>query len=279
MLERGDSGSTRDAGAPVDDAGTGPDSGLPITCAPSTAECAGEIARICAVTGDTYHEIECTNGCTDGTCDPLSLETGWRVVQFNLLNDSITTPPNYVFEQGGLVAIQTANPLASVYLDDTPLPESIVITGRFAVQTTSDDDLIGFVFGWQDAQHFYLVDWKQAQQNDGTCGLAEAGAALKVVSSTVAIEDCTDLWRSSGTAHVNPIVPVSENPNGWQDLADYDFRLVYRPGSIDLRITQGSTVAVSITSTDTTYRSGKFGFFNYSQEQVRYEFFSISPSD
>lgn len=39
----------------------------------------------------------------------------------------------------------------------------------------------------------------------------------------------------------------------------------------------GGRRGVSITSSDTTYRSGKFGFFNDSQEAVRYEFFSISP--
>jgi hypothetical protein len=40
---------------------------------------------------------------------------------------------------------------------------------------------------------------------------------------------------------------------------------------------QGTTKVISITSTDNTYRAAKFGFFNYSQEAVRYEFFSISP--
>jgi hypothetical protein len=272
-----DSGSV-DSGPPPD-SGPPADSGSTMACTPSAADCAGDVARVCSSTGDAYHEITCSNGCTDGACDPLSLETGWRVHQFMLLNDSITTPANYVFEEGGLVAVQTANPLASVYLNDTALPESVVVTGRFSVQTSSDDDLIGFVFGWQDPEHFYLVDWKQTQQNDGSCGLAEEGAVLKVVSSTVTIEDCTDLWRSSGTARVTPLVPVSANPAGWDDFAEYDLRLVFRPGAIEVQISQGSTIAVSMTSNDTTYRSGKFGFFNYSQEAVRYEFFSISPVD
>ena len=48
-------------------------------------------------------------------------------------------------------------------------------------------------------------------------------------------------------------------------------------GAITIEVMQGTTKVVSITSNDTTYRSGKFGFFNYSQEAVRYEFFSISP--
>ena len=38
--------------------------------------------------------------------------------------------------------------------------------GTWRVNTSNDDDFIGFVFGYQNSQHFYLFDWKQADQND-----------------------------------------------------------------------------------------------------------------
>ena len=60
------------------------------------------------------------------------------------------------------------------------------------------------------------------------------------------------------------------NPTGWLDNVDYDLTLSFRPGAIKIDVMQGTTKVVSITSNDTTYRSGKFGFFNYSQEAVRY---------
>jgi len=145
------------------------------------------------------------------------------------------------------------------------------------VHTTSDDDLIGFVFGWQDPEHTYLFDWKQATQPDGTCGTANAGASLKLISSGTPLTLCADLWESNGTTKVTPLVTTTVNPTGWEDNVDYDLTLSFRPGAITIEVMQGATKVISITSNDTTYRSGKFGFFNYSQEAVRYEFFSISP--
>ena len=251
-----------------------------VQCTPGTKQCAGSgasTAEICVATGDAWNRLPCPNGCEAGACKPMSLETGWKVHQYNLTDDSIQTPASYTFEMNGLVAVQSANPMASVYYSDTALPEGIVVTGRFGVHTTSDDDLIGFVFGWQDPEHTYLFDWKQVTQPDGTCGTANAGASLKLISSGTPLDKCADLWDSAGTTKVTTLVATTVNPTGWLDDVDYDLKLSFRPGAITIEVMQGTTKVVSITSNDTTYRSGKFGFFNYSQEAVRYEFFSISP--
>src|SRR4029079_7908697 len=157
------------------------------------------------------------------------------------------------------------------------MPAGIVVTGKFGVHTTSDDDIIGFVFGWQDPEHTYLFDWKQTTQADGTCGTANAGASLKKISSATALDTCADLCDSAGTTKVTPLVASTVNPTGWMDNVDYDLKLNFRPCASTIEVVQGATKVVWITSNDTTYRSGKFGFFNYSQEAVRYEFFSISP--
>ena len=260
--------------------------GAVVQCTPGARQCTGSpgpdggegsTAEICVAAGNAWNRLACPNGCTAGACNPMSLETGWKVHQYNLTDDSIQTPAAYTFEMSGLVAVQSANPMASVYYNDTALPEGIVVTGRFGVHTTSDDDLIGFVFGWQDPEHTYLFDWKQATQTDGTCGTANAGASLKRISSATALDKCADLWDSNGTTKVTPLVTTTVNPAGWMDNVDYDLTLSFRPGAIQIDVMQGTTKVVSITSNDATYRSGKFGFFNYSQEAVRYQFFSISP--
>lgn len=248
-----------------------------VICTPGEKHCAGAVAEVCTTSGSAWNQLPCPNGCEDGACKPLSLETGWVVHQYDLLDDSIKTPASYAFEQDGLIAVQSANPMASVYYNDTALPEGIRVTGRFSVETTSDDDLIGFAFGWQDEAHYYLFDWKQATQPDSSCGTATAGASLKLVSSSDAIDACEDFWSSAGTSRIKPIVGVEQNPEGWKDNTVYDIELLFRPGDIAITIKEGETVAVSITSNDTTYRSGKFGFFNYSQQAVRYQFFAISP--
>jgi hypothetical protein len=272
--------------APVDGTG-GADAadGGAVSCTPGAKRCTGgdgdggpgSVAEICVATGDAWNRLVCQNGCMAGACNPTALDTGWKVFKYSLADDSIQTDPSYSFEMNGLIAVQSANPMASVYYNDTALPEGIVVTGKFGVHTTSDDDLIGFVFGWQDPQHTYLFDWKQATQTDGTCGTANAGASLKLISSSTALDKCADLWDSNGTTKVTPLVTTTVNPMGWEDNVDYDLTLSFRPGAITIEVMNGTTKVVSITSHDTTYRSGKFGFFNYSQEAVRYQFFSISP--
>jgi len=272
-------GQAPDGGDGIDAAADAAD-GAPVQCTPGTKQCGGSdgsTAEICVASGDAWNRLACPNGCTAGACNPISLETGWKVHQYNLTDDSIQTPAAYTFEMNGLVAVQSANPMASVYYNDTALPEGIVVTGKFGVHTTSDDDIIGFVFGWQDPEHTYLFDWKQTTQADGTCGTANAGASLKRITSATALDKCADLWDSNGTTKVTTLVAATVNPTGWQDNVDYDLTLSFRPGAITIEVRQGTTMVVSITSNDTTYRSGKFGFFNYSQEAVRYEFFSISP--
>ena len=153
------------------------------------------------------------------------------------------------------------------------------ITGRFSVETASDDDLIGFVFGMQDTEHFYLFDWKQAAQSDGTCGNADLGALLKVVSSSAALDTCKDFWSSAATTAMQVLVPASENPAGWLDNTVYDFTLVHTPGHIVITVKSGADTVVSLSSNDATYTHGRFGFYNYSQEASRYQFFEFQPSE
>src|SRR6476619_2805554 len=109
-------------------AGSGTDAA--VSCTPGTKQCEGSTAAICVATGDAWNRLACPNGCEAGACKPISLERGWMVHQYNLTDDSIQTPASYTFEQNGLIAVQSANPMASVYYDDTALPEGIVVTGR-----------------------------------------------------------------------------------------------------------------------------------------------------
>jgi hypothetical protein len=244
-------------------------------CTPGTVCGADGVVTVCGADGSLV-SLSCTNGCKDGACLQTDLSTGWILHQFQLSDDSQQATAAYTFSEGGLSALQSVNALPSVYYLDQPL-ESVEITGQFSVETTSDDDMIGFVFGYQDAEHFYLFDWKQAAQSDGTCGTAEQGAALKVVSSAEALTHCEDFWSSSGNANVGVLVPAASNPTAWLDNTVYDFRLVHQPGHIEIEVRNANTVVVSMQTSDDTYPSGRFGFYNYSQEQSRYQFFAVQP--
>lgn len=258
--------------------GADSDATVPL-CEASAKSCEDDVAKVCSADGNSVSEFECAGGCEDGICLPLRLDEGWVVHQFNLVDDGVQTAANYIFEDEGLTAIQTANPMASAYLYDTDLPASYTVTGRFSVETGSDDDLIGFVFGWQDEKQFYLVDWKKAYQDAPPCGIAEEGVALHVVVADSALTNCADLWQSAGTEKVSPLIPTTENPDGWVSSTPYDFTLRVRPGHQSFEIKTGDTVVASGTASDATYTKGKFGFYNYSQQDVRYESFVLTPGD
>lgn len=266
-------GSTSDGGA-AGQAGAG-GAGEPCSGPPS---CVSEdVVAICTESG-ALQTLECTNGCDEGACLQTVLEEGWLLHQFQLTDDSSDIDASYSFSDGGLSALQTQNALPSIYYLDKDL-ENVIIRGSFGVQTTADDDLIGFVFGLQDTEHFYLFDWKQTGQPDASCGNAQVGASLKLVSAEATLETCTDFWSSAAdTPNMKVLVPPTQNPTGWLDDTLYDFELRHSPGNISIRVTLAGQTVVSITSTDDTYEHGRFGFYNYSQEQSRYQFFDIQPS-
>lgn len=206
----------------------------------------------------------------------LNLEQGWMLHNWRLTDDN-TGLARYQFENDGLVAIQTANPDPSAYVN-LQTYASVVIRGTFSIQTTSDDDLVGFVFGWQDPERFYLFDWKQATQVYNPCGSAQVGASLKLFAGNGAPDKCEDFWNSSGSPRATVLVNRSENPAGWKDNGTYQFTLTWKPGDIRIEVREGENVVVSLVSNDATFTSGKFGFYNYSQQAVRYEGFEVQPA-
>ena len=63
--------------------------------------------------------------------------------------------------------------------------EGMDFSGNMYVQTSSDDDFIGFAFAYQGQRQFYLVSWKQTSQGywrryKGHSLDATAGIEIKV---------------------------------------------------------------------------------------------------
>ena len=71
---------------------------------------------------------------------------------------------NWVLQPGNTTVIQTVNADPSFYLNNIN-QTSFSMDGSWRVNTSSDDDFMGFVFGYQDSSNFYLFDWKEASQD------------------------------------------------------------------------------------------------------------------
>ncbi|MDX1528762.1 MAG: putative Ig domain-containing protein, partial [Gammaproteobacteria bacterium] len=124
------------------------------------------------------------------------------------------------------------------------------IQGTFRTDN-SDNDHMGFVWGYQDAQHYYRFDWRM------------------------------DVFRMRVTL-INSPIPTFEGVGegdillyqndsiGWQWSVDYQFELDFRPGRSEIWIREGDTLIDHIVIEDDTFVDGKFGFYNHSQPASTY---------
>jgi hypothetical protein len=176
---------------------------------------------------------------------------------------------NWQVAMDGLSVLQTQNSDPGFFLSDFDVANA-VIDGTWTVETTGDDDIMGFTFGYQDGTHFYLFDWKQGSQ--GFCsGTANAGMAVKVINTDTALE-CIDLWNTEGVP--GQTTKLYSNDIPWADNTEYGFTLDFAPGTFTITVRQGMTVLDTIVIADATFTSGLFGFYNNSQNAVRYTGFT-----
>ena len=78
-------------------------------------------------------------------------------------------PGNWVLSADNTSVTQTINADPSFFISDD-IAVSYTMNGTWVVETGSDDDLMGFAFGYQDPGHCYIMDWKQSAQSLGGYG-------------------------------------------------------------------------------------------------------------
>ncbi len=163
----------------------------------------------------------------------------------------------------GSTVLQTTNGQPTYLLSDTNYINT-KFDGKFGVETGSDDDFIGFVFGYNNSTDFLLFDWKQGNQ---------AGASSGFTLSRISGSD-VDYWLHTGT-DINVLASDYNGNNGWADFTSYDFTLNYTSTSIKIDV--GGNEIFNLTG---SFSDGKFGFYNYSQAYVRYQGFeeTVIPS-
>ena len=182
-------------------------------------------------------------------------------------------------------ATQKVNGDPTILVSDIDITGTIV-EGSWMMKRNSDDDLVGFVFGYQDPGHFYLLDWKKGTQKVDGNGTAKQGISIKVADTDYSgvkkgkLEpsqpfDGKDLWNTEGSEGKVALL-YHEETEGWEFDIEYNFFLEFIPGSFTLEVKDGERIIFSKKIMDTTYKNGKFGFYNFSQAPVVYKGFKTT---
>ncbi|PVW11606.1 HYR domain-containing protein, partial [Marixanthomonas spongiae] len=176
---------------------------------------------------------------------------------------------NWIPATDGSSVRQTVNSDPSFYVSNADYFNT-TIQGEFMVQTTDDDDFIGFVLGYQspnsgtsnDEYNFILFDWKQAAQ---ICANQEM--RLTRVQGT-ATDVMSVFWCQDNA--INDVLARSTALGGWADNTAYTFQVEY--GATNISVWVNGTQVFDV---DGTFESGRFGFYNYSQPTTLYRNFSL----
>lgn len=148
--------------------------------------------------------------------------------------------PTGLTSAGGNQAVQNSNSYGTI-VSDFSFTGDFNFSGSMTPTTASfnDNDILGIVFGWQDPSNHYRLGWEQGGYNDSATG-ASGMFLVKEVGGVSSILFQQEIF--------------------WADNVSYNF-VVGRTGN-DISF---SLNGISQSFTDTTFMSGKVGFYTESQ--------------
>ena len=166
---------------------------------------------------------------------------------------------NWKVSDSGSHVTQTINGLPTYYVSNKNYMGT-KIGGTFKVGEGGnwDNDFVGFVFGYNSPDDCLLFDWKQSVQGDGL-----EGFTLSRIKDDG--DGITEVNYGGNTGDDITVLASDYGDNGWEDNTEYEFSLEYTEDNIIISI-DGNV----IFDVDGVFADGKFGFYNYSQEDVRY---------
>ncbi|XP_063594893.1 cartilage oligomeric matrix protein-like [Penaeus indicus] len=215
--------------------------------------------------GDKINDVD--DNCIK---NPNVHATDFRQLQMVALDpQSVSTPPVWVVYDDGAEIHQTVNSDPALAIGDHVMID-VDFDGTFFIEDTSDDDFVGFVFGYQSNARFYVVAWKKGPQN--WFNQAERGVTLKLVDSATgpgsALRDA--LWLTGSTPNQATLL-WHDGSIGWTPNVAYRWQLHHRPniGTIRFYLYQGTNLVMDSGNIyDGTLQGGRLGLYCFSQEEI-----------
>jgi hypothetical protein len=178
----------------------------------------------------------------------------------------------------GSSVFQSTNGSPTFFVSPTSYIDT-TFQGEFGVETSGDDDFIGFIFGSTSAistseSNMFLFDWKQGQQSGSMPGFTLS----KVTGGSASIPFGNHQTDATG---YDVLVTNTGPGKGWADNTVYEFFLTYHSDGILIELEGGSyatrTTIFNVENPLNNNPSGAFGFYNFSQANVRYQGFTEDP--
>lgn len=194
---------------------------------------------------------------------------------------------SWVVSADGISVVQTQNGNPTWFVGPYDYLD-VHASGTFEVNG-SDDDFIGFVFGYQSPLgtqcapdpancplQFFLFDWKKANQNGAT-----EGKTLDRVFGNMSAASNPQFWQHLDSPAFTVLETLYGATEGWATGVQYTFDLIY--GESLVQVFLDGQLIFELTPEDVwgpgtteTFPAGRFGFYNYSQGGVTYGDFVVS---